>query len=205
MARRVNVTKTKSESPDFGGAVMGYYFTRLKQAREAKLSHYTFGQGDPSKEMVVEVGGAEFQTDDGKTISFYGTLRACKGTKQDHLHQFLGLYESPSQDLPVMLASAFHYDQCVARLGYGHTFPLAKSNTLRSAGYEAAIVLQSGIYKPFADMDTTLEGVAMTFYSVIPIKSDELALKRRAGLMALMESWDDHGRNILQVDAAPVA
>lgn len=191
------------ENPDFGSAVMGYYFARLEKASEASLSQYTFGRGDESKEMVVEVGTSEFRTADGATMYFSGTLRACKGTKHTHLHQFLGLYASPSHDLAVMLASAFHYDQCVARLGYGHTFPLAKSNTLRLAGYEAGIVLQSGIYKPFADMDRTLGKVDMTFYSIIPIKADELSLKRQEGLMALMESWDDQSRDILGVDIAP--
>lgn len=184
---------------------MGYYFARLKEASEAKRTQYTFGKGDKSAEMVVEVGTSQFRTADGTTVYFWGTLRACKGTKQTHLHQFLGLFKSPSHDLGVMLASAFHYDQCVARLGYGHTFPLAKSNTLRLAGYEAGIVLNSGIYKPFADMDRTLGEVDMTFYSIIPIKADELSLKREEGLMALMESWDERGRDILSVDSAPLS
>jgi len=193
------------ESADYGKAVMGCYFARLKHASDARLSHYTLGKGHPTKEMTVEIGALELDAGTNQSIHFFGTLRACKGTAHEHLHQFLGLYESSSPDLPAMLAGAFHYDQCVDRLGYGHTFPLAESSTLRTSGYAAAIVLDSGMYTPFAEMDATLDGVPTTFYSVIPIKSDEWSLKRQHGLSALMKSWDQHSRDILRVDIAPVS
>lgn len=139
---------------------------------------------------------------DGIHLWFLGTLGARNGSyslDRDHEHAFVGIFDTSEPSLSELLASTYHYNRFVAGLDYGHTFPLGPASVLRRKGYSSAIVLDAALYRHFRQPDVLVAGIATHISSVVPLSDEELQVKARFGLDALLGRWDDVRRDVLHV------
>ena len=191
-----------TEFTEYEKAVVGLYLRRLKYEKDVTLNELTFAEGHPLLQLTVKVVRLPSNTESGETLWFSGTVGSGSLKANGHEHQFVGIYDSDSFELTELVASAYHYSRAVSELDYGHTFPLSERMTLSRCGYAAALVLDPGLYRPFEGLRLEGLGITTSFFSIVPIRAEELKLKHEKGLLALMDVWDQEKRDILAVHAA---
>jgi len=183
-------------------ALLGFYFLRLRYEGKAELLDFSFASDDPKRAGKVKVARFHLPCDSGDSVWFTGTLgieAPPSENRSSHHHQFVGIYDTNSLELSELVAAALHYDRTIAGLDYGHTFPLAPMSSLRLWGYSTALVLDAGLYEFFRDGEAEIAGVSTSFFSIVPIETQDLTLKQAGGLGALLEAWDRRRYDILKV------
>jgi hypothetical protein len=179
--------------------MLGYYLASLGYDGGVEFLDFTFGETEPVRRARVRIARLRLPCSDGSELWFSGTLGEIEDGSSAHDHQFIGVYGWESPFLSELVASAWHFDHKVERLGPGHSFPLGRNSVLRTSGYTSALVLEGDIYQQFTEWQPEIVGREVSILAVVPIGEADVALKRRGGLEALMDEWDREGRDILEI------
>jgi len=192
----------RASEADYRKQLTVHYLKSLDYRGNTELLDFAFAQGDPDRAATVRIARMRLPCEDGSDLWFAGSLGHDRVTyvgDTDHLHQFVGIFDVEDLALCEMVASTYHFDEFVERLNYGHTFPLGKGSTLRLKGYSAAIILEARLYQHFQDDKCLISGIPTRLFSVVPITTAELELKKSRGLDALLDSWKASNRDLLHV------
>jgi hypothetical protein len=82
------------------------------------------------------------------------------------------------------------------------SFLLDETNALRRRGYTNALVTHADLHAPFlGKSDVRLHGIPMRILSLLPLTPDEIKMKVERGADALMEYFNDRGRDLLTLSA----
>lgn len=182
--------------------LLRYYLAALEFNGPVESFEFSFAQHDARRAAVVKITRMALPCSDGSNLWFVGTLGARDlnySLACDHEHAFVGIFDSGELALCEVLASSYHYDRFVARLGYGHTFPLGPASVVRGKGYSSALVLDATVYQHFRENDALVAGIPTHLSSVVPVGDSELQVKQASGLDALLAQWDRGRRDILHV------
>src|SRR5262249_3647175 len=148
------------------------YLRALGHSGPAELLDFSFAERDPASAASVRVARLSLPCDDGTSLWFTGSIGLVGPTsliKTDHLHLFIGMYDSEAHSVAELPAAAYHYNLAVDQLDYGHTLPLGRASPLRSKGYSSLLILDAGIYRHFAEPPTRIGDVSITIFSVLPM------------------------------------
>ena len=192
---------TSVSEEDYRKQLTAHYLKALGYTGNTELLDFAFAQGDPHRAAVVKVARMRLPCEDGGDLWFAGSLGHSNASyvAGDHAHQFVGVFDAEDLALCEMVASTYHFDAFVEKLNYGHTFPLGKASTLRPKGYSAVMILDGSVYRHFEDDHALIAGIPTRLFSVVPVTSAELEVKKSQGLDALLDLWSASSRDLLHV------
>ncbi len=145
-------------------------------------------------EIPIGVGG-------GDRVYFYGSLGDSlpeEGAPRDHEHEFIGIYDARDLDLARLMAFARAHHALAAPLDAHHSFLLDEDSGLRGRGYTNVLVTRADLYAPFsAKNDLSLDGTGIRLLGLVPLTPSEWKLKVDLGIDALLDSFEQSGRDML--------
>jgi hypothetical protein len=197
-------TDIPSDRPQFERLLTALYARKVGGPRQVEFFDYAFASGDPRRAASVRVARMPVGNPDRPFAWFFGSLTTSRARITDasgHSHQFIGTYLTPHLALGELIAATMHYDRFVEPLGFGHTFPLNTKSPLRAA-YSSGLVLKPGkfAHESSGAHEFVLDAEPIALLTVVPIRSEELELKKSQGLEALLDTWETSSRDLFAVD-----
>ena len=184
--------------------LLGLYLKRLRYRGDVELFGLAFASGDERRQATVLAARMRLPCDDDSSLWCTASLGIQGEAALDHEHQFLSILDESSLDVADWVASAYHYDRYVERLGHGHTFPLPKGGRMARRGYAGTLILNGDFYQHFARDLGQVSGTATTLFAVVPVTESELTSKREQGLDKLLKEWERSGRDALHLSMGSI-
>jgi hypothetical protein len=185
-------------------AFVAYLLDTLGHVGPIRLSDFSFGSAEPERRAIVRAGLLDIPCSDGSSLSLsvaIGLVNRPFPALPGARHLFTGVYDISDAALAELVAACLHYDLFVARLGEGHTLPLPPRSKLRSAGYEATLILRGRFYSFFQDDTPIIAGLQAEMFSVLPIDRLALEMVRERGVDVLLRHWAADQRDFFHVTA----
>jgi hypothetical protein len=183
-------------------AFVAYLLKALGHPGPIRLSDFSFGAPEVERSATVRAGLLDIPCSDGSSLHLsvaIGLVSRALPALTGSRHLFTGVYEVSDAALAELVAACLHYDLFVDRLGEGHTLPLPQRSRLRSAGYEAALILRGSFYSFFQDDAPIIAGLQTEILSVLPIDRVALETVRERGTDVLLNHWAADQYDFFQV------